>query len=60
MGRKGAEAAGYASAVKKAYRSGGAAQKSRFMVADAGDLCICTQPQRCKRSLIRDWKVGIP
>jgi hypothetical protein len=38
MGRKGAKAAGYASAVKKAYTSGGAAQKSRFIVACAGDL----------------------
>jgi hypothetical protein len=60
MGWKGAKAAAYASAVKKAYTSGGAAQKSRFLVADAGDLCVCVQPQRWKRKLIRDWRVGIP
>jgi hypothetical protein len=41
MGRKDAKGVGYASAVKKAYTSGGAAQKRRFIVADAGDLCIC-------------------
>jgi hypothetical protein len=59
MGGKGAKVAGYASAVKKAYTPGGAAQKSRFIVADAGDLCVCMQQQRWKRSLIRDWRVGI-
>jgi hypothetical protein len=59
MGRIGIKAAGYASAVKKAYTSGGAAQKSRFIVADTGDLCVCTQQQRWKRSSIRDWRVGI-
>jgi hypothetical protein len=60
MGGKGAKVAGYASAVKKAYTSGGAVQKCSFMVADAGDLCVCTQQQRWKRSSIRDWRVGIP
>jgi hypothetical protein len=43
MDGKGAKAAGYASAVEEAYESGGAVQKSRFMVADAGDLCVCAQ-----------------
>jgi hypothetical protein len=43
MDGKGAKVAGYASAFKKAYTSGGAAQKSRFIVACAGDLCICVQ-----------------
>jgi hypothetical protein len=60
MGGKGTKAAGYASAVKKAYTSGGAAQKSRFIVGDAGDLCICVQQQRWKERLISDWRVGIP
>ncbi len=60
MGGKGTKATGYASAVKKAYTLGGAAQKSRFIVADAGDLCVCAQRQRWKRSLIWDWRVGIP
>jgi hypothetical protein len=59
MGGEGAKGAGYASAVNKAYTSGGAAQKSRFIVADAGDLCVCTQQQRWKTSSIRDWRVGI-
>jgi hypothetical protein len=44
--------AGYASTVKKAYMSGGAAQKSRFIVADAGDLYVYAQQQRWKRSSI--------
>jgi hypothetical protein len=60
MGGKGTKAVGYASAVKKAYTSGGAAQKSRFIVADTGDLCACAQRQRWKRSVIGDWRVGIP
>jgi hypothetical protein len=60
MGGKSAKAAGYASAVKKAYMSGGAAQKSRFIVAEAGDLCVCAQQQRWKISSIRDRRVGIP
>jgi hypothetical protein len=60
MGGKGAKAAGYASAFKKAYTSGGAAQKSRFIDAGAGDLCICVEQQMWKRSSIRDWSVGIP
>jgi hypothetical protein len=60
MGGTGAKATTYASTVEKAYTSGGAAQKSRFMVADAGDLCFCTQRQRWKRILIRDWRVRIP
>jgi hypothetical protein len=59
MSGKGAKAAGYASAVKKAYTSGGAAQKRKFIVADAGNLWVYVQQQRWKRSLIRDWRVGI-
>jgi hypothetical protein len=41
-GGKGAKAAGYASAVKKAYTSGEAAQKNMFIVivADTGNFCI--------------------
>ncbi len=60
MGGKGTKAAGYAPAVKNAYMSGGAAQKSKFKVADAGDLCVCSHQQRSKRSSIRNWRVGIP
>jgi hypothetical protein len=36
------------------------AQKSRFVVADAGDCWVWAQRQRWKSSLIRDWSVGIP
>jgi hypothetical protein len=38
---------------------GRAAQKSRFLVADAGSLHLCAQ-QIWKRSSIRDWRFGIP
>ncbi len=39
---------------------GGAAQKSKFIVADAGDRCIWAQPHRQKRSLIKDCRLRMP
>jgi hypothetical protein len=59
-GGKGEKVSGYASVVRKAYTPRGAAQKSRFIVVDAGDCWVWAQRQRWKSSSIRDWSVGIP
>ena len=40
---KGKYVTGYGSFVKKEYRSGDAAQKSMFIVVEAGVFCVCEQ-----------------
>ncbi len=67
LGGKGAKALGYASVVSKAYTSQGAAQKSRFIVTEAGSG-HSDRGEKEVQSVIEAWefpgsvrtKVGIP